>query len=55
MIKCTFTPKSFKQKVLEKAISIFENENLSDTILEKNCIMLLQMFQNRWDLLDKLK
>lgn len=30
MIKCTFTPKSFEEKVLERALSIFENENLSD-------------------------
>ena len=30
MIKCTFTPKSFEEKVLEKALSIFEDETLSD-------------------------
>lgn len=30
MIKCTFTPKNFEQKVLERALSIFEDESLSD-------------------------
>ena len=29
-IKCTYTPKSFEQKVSERALSIFENDDLSD-------------------------